>query len=92
MNALNTHGRGGQPMTWTELADAYRGLWVALDQCRYDEATAKPVEGMVVDADEDLVELCNRIRDAGSHNCAVVFVQACEDRLSAPPMSARAVH
>jgi hypothetical protein len=79
-------------MTWTELADSYRGLWVALDQCRYDEATAKPVEGMVVDADEDLVELCNRIRDAGSHNCAVVFVQELEDRTSFLPAHARAVH
>jgi hypothetical protein len=77
-------------MTWSEVEGEYRGLWVALDQCRYDEATAKPLEGMVVDADEDLVALCSRIRDAGSHNCAILFVD--ESARNSMPPSARAVH
>lgn len=80
------------PMTWSELSDEYRGLWVALDRCRYDEATAKPVEGTVVDADENLVELCNRIRDAGSHNCAILFVDHAQRLSSPPPPSVRALH
>jgi len=46
---------------------------VALDNCRYDEKTAQPVEGSVVDADEDLAELCNRIRSVDGRHCAIVF-------------------
>ena len=63
-------------MTWNELcqSDECRGRWVALDAARYDEATGKAVEGAVVDVDDDLVELCNRIRDSRWKNCAIVFV------------------
>ncbi len=76
---------------WSELcqSDEYRGRWVALDQCRYDEATAKPIEGTVVDADDDLVALCNRIRATGSRECAILFI---EERLSSPPPAVRALH
>jgi hypothetical protein len=77
---------------WSELcqSDEYRGRWVALDHCRYDEATARPIEGTIVDADEDLVELCNRIRSNGGRECAILFI---EERLSSPPASGpRAVH
>jgi len=76
-------------MTWSELceSDEYRGRWVALDQCRYDEATAKPVEGKVVDFDDDVVELCNRVRDAEYRDCAILFIDAAR-----PPASLRAVH
>jgi hypothetical protein len=78
-------------MTWSELCDSdeYRGRWVALDQCRYCEQTAKPLEGTVVDADDDLVELCNRIRAAGSRDCAIHFIEA--PRTPAPS-SVRAFH
>ena len=36
-------------VTWSELCESeeFRGSWVALDQCRYDEQTAKPIEGTV---------------------------------------------
>jgi len=77
---------------WSELcaSDEYRGRWVALDHCRYDEATARPIEGTVVDADDDLVALCNRIRSNGSRECAILFIEA---RLSTPPpFERRAVH
>jgi hypothetical protein len=49
---------------------------VALDNCRHDAATAAPVEGDVVDADEDLAELCGRMREADRSHCAIVF---CDD-------------
>lgn len=74
---------------WSELvsSDEYRGRWVALDQCRYD-AAAKPIEGTLIDADDDLVALCNRIRSSGSHNCAIVYI----DERGVPSSSPRAVH
>lgn len=62
-------------MRWAELCRCaeYRGLWVALDECRYDEATGEAAEGAVVDADADLVELCARIRASERKNCAILF-------------------
>lgn len=64
-------------VTWSELCESeeFRGRWVALDQCRYDEATAKPIEGTVVDVDDDVVELCNRVRDAEYRDCAILFIE-----------------
>lgn len=63
-------------LTWDEICscDDYRGRWVALDGCQYDESTGKATEGDLVDADEDLVELCARLRDSNSKNCAILFV------------------
>jgi hypothetical protein len=53
---------------------------VALDNCTYDAKTAEPLEGSVVDADDDLVELCTRIRQGANRHCAILF---CEEE-SAP--------
>lgn len=77
---------------WSELvsSDEYKGRWVALDQCRYD-AAAKPIEGTLVDADEDLVELCNRIRSKGSHNCAILYIDEPPASVRGP-QSSRALH
>ena len=63
-------------LTWDEIcsSDELRGRWVALDGCSYDESTGKATEGEVVDADDDLVELCARLRDSESKNCAILFV------------------
>ncbi len=61
--------------TWNEIcqrADC-RGRWVALHACRYDEATGQATEGAVVDVDEDLAELCQRVRDSDWKNCAILF-------------------
>ncbi len=65
-------------MTWPELCHAaeLKGKWVALDNCRYDNATLQPTEGDVVDWDEELVELCSRLREMGRTSCAILF---CED-------------
>ncbi|MEM9072224.1 MAG: hypothetical protein AAGE52_27200 [Myxococcota bacterium] len=44
---------------------------MALQGCRYDEETGKAVEGTLVDTDDDLADLCNRVREA--HGCAILF-------------------
>lgn len=58
---------------------------MALDQCRYDARTAQPVEGSVVDFDEDLVALCARMQESGSRHCAILF---CDEEME-PPRSSR---
>ena len=67
-------------------ADRLRGLWVALDNCRYDQTTRRPIEGDVVDADEDLTELCHRMQEAGRTACAIFY---CDEDVvvDAPPPS-----
>jgi hypothetical protein len=74
--------------TWPELqrSDEFRGLWVALDNCRYDARTAQPVEGSVVDSDEDLAELCSRIRSEDGRHCAIVFCGATTETENVPSM------
>lgn len=62
----------------TDPGAPYRGLWVALDNCRYNAKTGKPAEGDVVDADSELSRLCSRIRESGRCSCAILF---CDDRL-----------
>jgi hypothetical protein len=64
-------------MTWPELcrSDRFKGLWVAIDNCVYDQATRQPMEGDVVDSDADLSELCARMREAGRSSCTIVFCQ-----------------
>lgn len=67
-------------MTWPELCRSrqFKGFWVALDNCRYDKATLQPIEGDVVDSDEDLTELCARLQEAGRSSCAILL---CEDEV-----------
>lgn len=62
-------------LRWDEICslDEFRGRWVALDECRYDEETGRATEGAVVDADDDLVALCARIRESERTNCAILF-------------------
>jgi hypothetical protein len=51
----------------------YSGLWVALDNCRFDSSTKKPVEGDVVDSDSELAVLTTRLRQAGRSACTILF-------------------
>jgi len=78
----------GSQMTWPQIrqSDEYRGRWVALDNCKYDARTAQPVEGCVVDADEDLVSLCNRIQQSENKHCAILF---CDESEADPPSTRR---
>lgn len=63
-------------LAWCEICQRseYRGRWVALDECRYDDQ-GNAAEGAVVDADEDLVELCSRMRASDRKNCAILFAE-----------------
>jgi len=64
-------------MTWRELcrSNRYKGLWVAIDNCRYDQTTRQPVEGDVVDADKEFSELCTRMRETGRTSCTILFCE-----------------
>jgi hypothetical protein len=75
-------------MKWRDIcqAEQYRGHWVALDNVRYDPITAQPLEAEVVDADQDLADLCARMRAAARTACAILH---CEDDEGFPPMSFR---
>jgi hypothetical protein len=70
-----------------------RGLWVALDNCRYDPGTRRPLEGDVVDADEDLADLCGRMRETGRTACTILYcdedVEVQEPPASQPSASVR---
>ena len=46
---------------------------MALDNCRYDQVTRQPIEGDVVDSDEDLGDLCSRLREVGRSSCVICF-------------------
>lgn len=65
----------GERLSWDQIrgVDLFRGRWVALDACRYDEATGRATEGEVVDIDDDLAELCQRVRSSQRRHCAIVF-------------------
>lgn len=74
-------------ISWPDarMSGQFKGLWVALDNCRYDQLTRQPIEGDVVDADEDLATLCGRMREAGRTSCSIMF---CDDDViveSRPP-------
>jgi len=63
-----------------------RGLWVALDNCRYDPGTRQPIEGDVVDADEDLADLCGRMRETGRTACTILFCDHDVEVQEPPPV------
>jgi hypothetical protein len=71
----------GSRLTWPQIcrSDEFRGRWVALDECKYDARTAQPVEGSVVDADEDLAALCNRMQQSDNRHCAILFCEEADE-------------
>jgi len=82
-------------LPWSDLcrSSEFAGMWVALDNCRFDAETRQPLEGDVVDSDCDLASLCGRMREKRRANCAIVF---CDDdvlvesrRSSVPPPALR---
>ena len=62
-------------MSWTDICqhEDYAGRWVALDASRYDSGSGRATEGAVVDVDDDLVELCSRIRESEHQGCEILF-------------------
>lgn len=75
-------------MGWREIcgSEQYRGRWVALDNVRYDPMTSQPLEADVVDADEDLADLCARMRSADRTACAILH---CDEVEAYRPVVAR---
>jgi hypothetical protein len=70
----------GERVQWEVLCrhNDYQGLWVALNAVRYDSGI--PVEGELIDVDEDLAVLCARIQSAEDTACAILF---CDDKSGA---------
>ena len=62
-------------MSWEDICecDDFRGRWVALDECELDEQTGQAREGSVVDSDDSLVVLCERLRENHRKNCQILF-------------------
>ncbi len=75
-------------MAWFEMcrSDNYRGRWVALDNIQYQTGSSQPHEADVVDSDEDLGDLCSRMREADRTACAILF---CEDESYSMPVMRR---
>lgn len=71
-------------MGWPQAARSGElcGQWVALDNCRFDPCSNQPVEGDVVDADEDLAELCARLQKGSRSKCTILF---CDDDMIIEP-------
>jgi len=67
-------------LSWDEICrrDEYRGRWVALDEAAYDEETGRATSGQVVDVDDDLVELCERLKQSEHENCAILRAENAE--------------
>lgn len=65
-------------LSWSEICanQRYQGRWVALDAPSYEGTSRTPQEGTVVDVDDDLAELCSRMKKANHKSCAVVFCDA----------------
>jgi hypothetical protein len=74
-------------MLWPDICRTahYRGRWIALDNVRYEPGTTEPVEADVVDVDDNIGDLCARMRAADRTSCAIVH--CVEDE--APPRSQR---
>lgn len=79
---LTADGSASQ-LSWQQMLERpeYRGRWLALADCRYHEQSGRATHGVVVDQDDDLAQLCNRVRDAHRH-CAIVF---CAERSEIEP-------
>ena len=79
-------GESMQRMTWEQIIESeeLRGRWIAMDDCSFDESTGKATEGLVVDSDDDLAELCARIQESEHTNCSIVLADM-EGRASSPP-------
>ena len=75
-------------MLWTDMwaSEQYSGRWVALDNVRYDPTTSQPMEADIVDADEDLGDLCTRMRESDRTSCAILL---CEEEPRSRPIARR---
>lgn len=71
--------RSANRRSWANLCrdPEMRGRWVALESVRYDSGT--PIDGEVIDYDDDLAALCARVQAADHAACAILY---CDDKSS----------
>ncbi len=86
---MGSKRRAATRMTWRDMrrSEEFRGRWVALDNIDYEDGSSQPQQADVVDSDDDLGELCSRMRESDRTACAILF---CEDDSIAPPVARRA--
>lgn len=65
-------------LSWTEICSQkrFQGRWLALDGCRYDGCPDHPAEAVVVDNDDDLAELCARMKRVARGCCTILYCDA----------------
>jgi len=87
---MGSRSQTASRMEWRVIcgSEEYRGRWVALDNVRYDPITSQPLEADVVDADEDLADLCARMRSADRTACAILH---CDEEETYRPVAVRRV-
>ena len=61
-------------MSWDEICrhPEYEGRWIALSDCCFDDRTGEATSGAVVDVDECLTSLCQRVRLSELRDCAIL--------------------
>lgn len=66
-------------MAWEDICreSSWQGRWVALDECSYNEA-GEATQGLVVDYDDNLADLCARLSAERRKRCSVVFCPPAE--------------
>jgi len=50
-----------------------------MDECVFDDSTGDATEGLVVDSDDDLAELCARMRNSEHKNCEILFADETDE-------------
>jgi hypothetical protein len=67
------------PVAWKDICGdaSWKGRWVALDGCTYNDA-GEATAGLVVDYDDNLADLCARLSAERRKSCSVVFCAPAE--------------
>jgi len=62
------------PMAWADICrqESWQGRWIALDACAYN-AEGEATEGLVVDFDDNLADLCARLSAERRKRCSIVY-------------------
>ncbi len=70
----------GIRLPWPEIRrrTEFQGQWIALEHCVFEAQTSEPTEGEVVDSDENLGELCKRVKRGEGRNLVIRFCDAAQ--------------
>jgi hypothetical protein len=73
-------------MSWDQMRTSREltGRWVALDNIRFAPGSSEPLEADLVDVDDDLVELCARIREGDRTSCRILHCVSTATSAPAP--------